>query len=330
MQSEIARPYDLKGHEASISVSIGICPFGQEIVDAQAMLAQADVALYRSKADGRNQYHFHSEDLDRSVLERVSLAGELLRAIEGDELELQYQPQVELSSGKIVGMEALVRWHHPTWGLLAPGAFIPIAEKTGIITSLGAWVLNQACRQMKAWRDQGLAPSVMAVNLSLHQLKHGAALLREVTETLARWELPASDLEFDVTEATLAQLKWTQNEVLPSLRALGVKIAIDGFGSEYSSFDYIKEYRVNHLKIASSYIRESAIDSDHAAAMRAIVAFARDIGIAVIAQGVETSEQSSLLKETHSATQAQGFHFSEPVSADRAASLLRAGRIQSS
>jgi diguanylate cyclase (GGDEF)-like protein/PAS domain S-box-containing protein len=327
VQEALCRPYNLSGSEANISVSIGISPFQPEIADAQAMLAQADVALYRSKEEGRNQYHFHSEDLDRSVLQRVTLGAELLRAIENQELELQYQPQVDLASGKIVGMEALVRWNHPTRGLLPPAAFIPIAEKTGIIASLGAWILDQACGQMKSWRDQGIAPSVIAVNLSLHQLKHGAALIGEVTETLTKWELAASDLEFDVTESTLAQLKWTQNDVLPQLRALGVKIAIDGFGSEYSSFDYIKQYRVNHLKVARSYIQESAIDSDDAAAMRAILTFARDMGITVIAQGVETEEQSTLLKRTDSATQAQGFHFSKAVGAKSASELLRLGRI---
>jgi len=328
IQAELRRPYLLNGNQANISVSIGICPFGAGIADADAMLAQADLALYRSKDEGRNQYHFHSQDLDQEVLERVTLGRELLRAIDAHELELQYQPQVELSSGKIVGMEALVRWNHPTRGLLAPRAFIPIAEKTGIIVPLGHWVLDQACRQMKAWRDKGVAPSVVAVNLSLHQLKHGQALIRDVEETLARWELPASALEFDVTEATLAQLKWTQNDLLPRLRALGVKIAIDGFGSEYSSFDYIKEYRVNHLKMAPSYINESAVDSDDAAAMRAILAFARDMGIAVIAQGVETEQQSAMLQSTNSATQAQGFHFSKAVSAQEAGELLRKGCIE--
>jgi len=328
IQAELCRPYVLGDNEAHISVSIGICPFGAGIVDADSMLAQADLALYRSKEEGRNQYHFHSQDLDQEVLERVTLGGELLRAIDAHELEVQYQPQVELASGKIIGMEALVRWNHPTRGLLAPGVFIPIAEKTGIIVPLGHWVLDQACRQMKAWRDNGVAPPVVAVNLSLHQLKHGQALIRDVAETLALWELPPSALEFDVTEATLAQLKWTQNDVLPQLRALGVKIAIDGFGSEYSSFDYIKEYRVNHLKIAPSYIKESAIDSDDAAAMRAILAFARDMGIAVIAQGVETEQQSALLQLTDSATQGQGFHFSKAVSAAEASELLRRGCIE--
>jgi diguanylate cyclase (GGDEF)-like protein len=327
VQAELDRPFDLNGNDASISVSIGICPFVAGIANADAMLAQADLALYRSKGEGRDQYHFHSQTLDQEVFDRVTLGGELLRAIAGQELELQYQPQVDISSGTIVGMEALVRWNHPTRGLLAPGIFLPIAEKTGSMAPLGHWVLDQACRQMKAWRDQGLTLSVMAVNLSLHQLKGGQALLREVTETLAKWGLPASDLEFDVTEATLAQLKWTQNDVLPQLRALGVKIAIDGFGSEYSSFDYIKEYQVNHLKIARSYINESAIDSARAAAMRAIVTFAQELGIAVIAQGVETEEQSKLLKETGSTTQAQGFHFGKAVSAEKAGELLRSRQV---
>jgi diguanylate cyclase (GGDEF)-like protein/PAS domain S-box-containing protein len=328
IQAEISRPYDLNGTEANISVSIGICPFVAGLPDADAMLTQADLALYRSKEEGRNQYHFHTDTLDQAVIDRVTLSGELLRAIAGQELELEYQPQVEILTGKIIGMEALVRWNHPTRGLLAPGIFLPIAEKTGTMIPLGHWVLDQACGQMKAWREQGVAPSVIAVNLSLHQLKQGQALIRDVTDTLAKWGLPASDLEFDVTEATLAQLKWAQSDVLPQLRSLGVKIAIDGFGSEYSSFDYIKEYRVNHLKIARSYIDEASIDSDHAAAMRAIIAFARDMGIAVISQGVETEAQSKLLKETDSAAQGQGFHFSKPLSAENAVELLRRGSVE--
>jgi EAL domain-containing protein (putative c-di-GMP-specific phosphodiesterase class I) len=162
----------------------------------------------------------------------------------------------------------------------------------------------------------------------LHQLNHGPEWIRDVTEILARWELVPGDLEFEVTEATLAQLKWSQNDVLPQLRTLGVKIAIDGFGSEYSSFDYIKEYRVNHLKLAHSFIGKSAADSNNAATIRAIVQFARDIGITVIAQGVETEQQSELLSRTDSSTQAQGYHFSGAVGVAAATELLRAGTIQ--
>ncbi|MDP9082925.1 MAG: EAL domain-containing protein [Pseudomonadota bacterium] len=327
IQTALALPYLINGNDISISVSIGISPYLAGTVGADAMLVQADLALYRSKDEGRNQYHFHSADLDQHVLDRVTLADEIKGAIERDEFTLQYQPQVELSSQNIVGMEALVRWNHPERGLLAPSFFIPIAEKTGTIIALGHWVLDQACRQMSIWRDEGLNLPVMAVNLSLLQLKCGQDLVRDVTETIAKWGLRPSDIEFDVTEATLAQLTWTQNEVLPQLRQLGVKIAIDDFGSEYSSFDYVRAYRVNHLKIAQSFINRSTNDPESAATIRAIVNFAHDIGIVVIAQGVETEQQRDLLTSTDSTTQAQGFHFSKAVGADRAGELLRQGRL---
>jgi diguanylate cyclase (GGDEF)-like protein/PAS domain S-box-containing protein len=327
IQGALVLPYLVNGNEVNISVSIGISPYVAGIAGADAMLVQADLALYRSKHQGRNQYHFHSDDLDQDVLDRVTLAGEIKRAIDHDEFELQYQPQVELSSQRIVGMEALVRWNHPTRGLLAPGLFIPIAEKTGTIVALGHWVLDQACRQLSIWRSAGLNLPVIAVNLSLFQLKSGQELVRDVTDTIAKWGLAPSDLEFDVTEATLAQLTWTQNEVLPQLRELGVKIAIDDFGSEYSSFDYVRAYRVNHLKIAQSFINRSTSDPESAATIRAIVNFAHDIGIVVIAQGVETEQQRDLLTSTDTMTQAQGFHFSKAVGAHRAGELLRQGRI---
>jgi EAL domain-containing protein (putative c-di-GMP-specific phosphodiesterase class I) len=329
IQAALALPFSVNGNEINISVSIGISPYIPGNAGADTMLVQADLALYRSKDEGRNQYHFHSDDLDQEVLDRMTLAGEIKRAIDQEEFELEYQPQIELSTQNIVGMEALVRWHHPTRGLLAPGLFIPIAEKTGTIVALGHWVLDQACRQMSIWRNEGLTLPVIAVNLSLFQLMGGQDLVRDVTQTIAKWGLAPSDLEFDVTEATLAQLTWTQNEVLPQLRQLGVKIAIDDFGSEYSSFDYVRAYRVNHLKIAQSFVNRSSSDPECAATIRAIVNFARDIGIGVIAQGVETEQQRDLLTSTGSMTQAQGFHFSKAVGADRAGDFLRQGRIAS-
>jgi diguanylate cyclase (GGDEF)-like protein/PAS domain S-box-containing protein len=333
IQAALAVAYLINGNEINISVSIGISPCLAGVAGdggnagADALLVQADLALYRSKDEGRNQYHFHSDDLDQEVLDRVTLAGEIRRAIDQGEFELQYQPQIELSSQNIVGMEALVRWNHPTRGLLAPGLFIPIAEKTGTMVALGHWVLDQACRQMSLWRKEGLILPLIAVNLSLLQLKTGQDLVRDVRQILAKWSLAPSDLEFDVTEATLAQLTWMQNDVLPQLRQLGVKIAIDDFGGEYSSFDYVRAYGVNHLKIAQSFINRSSNDPECAATVRAIVNFAHDIGIAVIAQGVETEQQRLLLTSTDTMTQAQGFHFSKAVAADRAGDLLRQGRI---
>jgi diguanylate cyclase (GGDEF)-like protein/PAS domain S-box-containing protein len=327
LQTALSAPYMLDGNTVRSSVSIGICPYAPGSSGPDAMLMQADLALYRSKDEGRNQYHFHSDDLDREALDRVALGDELRRAIEGGELELQYQPQVELSSGSIVGMEALVRWNHPTRGLLAPGVFIPVAEKTGTIVALGYWVLDNACRQMSLWRKEGVAPPMIAVNLSVAQLKSGQALVRDVTEITAKWGLAPSDLEFDVTEAMLAQLTRTQNDVLPKLRELGVKVAIDNFGSEYSSFEYVRAYHVNHLKIAQSFISRSTEDPQSATTIRAIVNFARDVGIGIIAQGVETEQQRALLASIGSATQGQGFHFSKAVGEASATELLRQGRI---
>jgi diguanylate cyclase (GGDEF)-like protein/PAS domain S-box-containing protein len=329
IQRELALPYALNGNEVRISASIGICPY---VVGASAgpdaMVVQADLALYRSKEEGRNQYRFHSEDLDQEVLNRVTLGEELRKAIDLGQLELYYQPQVELSSDKIVGMEALVRWNHPVRGLLSAAAFIPIAEKTGNIVALGRWVLNQACRQMRLWRDQDMAPPIVAINLSLGQLKCGGELVRDVAQTIAKWNLDPFDLEFDVTEATLAQMTWTQNDVLPRLRELGVRIAIDDFGTEYSSFEYLRAYRVNHLKIAQSMLKRATDDPASAATVRAIINLAREAHIGIIVEGVETQAQRAFLSSTGAAMLAQGYYFSEAVVAADASEFLRSGGVE--
>ena len=328
IQKELALPYQLNGNEVHISASIGVCPYIEGVSeDADAMVVQADLALYRSKDEGRNQYRFHSEDLDREVLDRVRLGDELRKAIDRDELELYYQPQVELSSGRIVGMEALVRWNHPQRGLLNAGTFIGVAEKTGSIVALGRWVLNQACRQMRQWRDQGIIAPIVAINLSVGQLKNGSELARDVIAATAKWQLAPSDLEFDVTEATLAQMTWTHNDVLPQLRDIGVRIAIDDFGTEYSSFEYLRTFRVNHLKIAQSMLNRATDDPASASTVRAIINLARESHIGVIVEGVETQAHRSFLDSTDPLTLAQGYLFSEAVVAEHAGRFLRAGSI---
>ena len=328
IQRELALPHLLDGNELRISASIGICPYvSGSSAGPDAMVVQADLALYRSKDEGRNQYRFHSEDLDREVLDRVTLGDELRKGIDRDELELYYQPQVELSTGKVVGMEALVRWNHPGRGLLRAGAFIPIAEKTGSIVVLGRWVLDRACRQMSLWRDKGMAPPVVAINLSLGQLRNGNEFILDVAAAIAKWGLDPFDLEFDVTEATLAQMTWTQNDVLPRLRELGVRIAIDDFGTEYSSFEYLRAYRVNHLKIAQAMLKRAADDPASAATIRAIISLAREARIGIIVEGVETEAQRIFLDSTGSTTLAQGHYFSEAVTVHDASKILRSGNI---
>ncbi len=327
LQAALAAPCLLDGNDVRISASIGIRAYVPGDRGADVMLMQTDLALRRAKHKGGNRYHFHSDELDQAARDRVALADELSGAIDRGEFELRYQPEVELSSGNILGMEALARWHHPTRGLIAPGVFIPIAERDGTMAALGRWVLDQACRQMRAWRDEGVAPLMIAINLTQFELTGAQTFVRDVAEAVAKWRLAPSDLEFDVTEATLARLSWARSDILPQLHELGAKIAIDDFGSSYASFEYVKAYRVNHLKIARSLIHRSTRDPESAATIRAIVTLAHSLGIGVIAQGVETEQQRALLAATNRATSAQGFRFSEAVGADRASELLRQGHI---
>lgn len=327
VRDELVVPYSLNGNDVRVSVSIGISTYTPDSSSADNLLIQADMALYRSKEKGRNQYHFHSEEINQEVVERITLANDLKQAIELDELELHYLPEVDLGSGKILGMEAQVSWNHPQRGLLEADVFLPAAEKTGTIIALGHWLLDKACQQMSQWRDEDMAPPLIAIKLSLAQLKSGPELIYDVLRTTARWNLCPWDLRFDVTEATLAQTKWTHNDVLPRLRELGVKIAIDDFGTEYSSFDYLKTYQVNHLKIAQAFIDSATRDPASAMTLRAIINFARDVGIGIIAEGVETQEQRTSLMSTGSPMNAQGYYFSKAVSSQQASQLLMAGSI---
>jgi EAL domain-containing protein (putative c-di-GMP-specific phosphodiesterase class I) len=238
-----------------------------------------------------------------------------------NQLEVYYQPQVEIVSGRIVAMEALARWHHPTRGLLPAGAFIDVAEKTGTIIPLGQWVLEQACKQMRAWRDEGMPLGGVTMNLSLTQLKNRRELLRDVAGALERWRLAPQDLSFDVTEATLAQLTLLRNDALNELRRLGVGIALDDFGSEDSSLDYLRRYRVSHLKITQEFMGAAAGDPERAATMRAILKLAGELGIGVVTEGVETQAQRDRSSETGAF--AQGHYFGAALANDEATDLLR-------
>lgn len=330
IRTALAAAWYFGGSEVRMTASIGVCPYVQGSGGAQEMLGLADLALQRARRTGGNRYCFPSGELDETVRERMTLAEEICGAADRGELELHYQPEVELSSGNIIGMEALVRWHHPTRGELAPDDFMPVAEHAGHMATLGHWVLEQACRQMRAWRDEGIAPLMVTVNLSWCELLRGEAFVRDVAGTIAKWRLAASDLEFDVTEATLTRLTWAHNNVLSALRKLGVKIAIDGFGDEFATFDYVRNCEVNHLKIARSVVQRLASDPAGAATIQAIVNLAREAGMGVIAQGVETEQQRLFLADTNRATKAQGFHFSRAVSGAQAGALLRQGHITES
>ena len=235
----LAVPFSINAHKVRITSSIGIAVYSSDVAGPEAMMMQADLALYGAKDDGRNCYRFHSQDLDREVHERVRIGEELRTALEQDELELYYQPQVELSTGRIVGLEALVRWNHKKRGLLTPGAFISIAEKTGAILPLGRWVFDRACRQFKGWQAEGIAPPVLPVNVSGVQFKSAAELEREVEESLTHWDISPGNLELELTESVLMEATQRHSNTLEKMRQLGVKVAIDDFGTSDSSLKYL-------------------------------------------------------------------------------------------
>ena len=328
IRAALAVPLQIAGSELRITASVGIAIYAPETATPEDMLAQADVALYRAKEEGRDQYRFHTEELDHLVSERVAIAEELRLAIERSQFELYYQPQVDLDSGRIVGVEALIRWNHPTRGVLAPANFLPIAEATGTMRAIGQWVLDRACWQMSLWRKAGIAPPVLAINVSLVQLKTPDEYLEIVSETLAKYEMAPADLEIDVTESMLAHTVSEQNDAVEQLQALGVTIAIDDFGAKFSSLDYIRNYHVGRIKIPKLIIDSAAHDPSSATMVRAIIGIARELNIEVVAQGVETKEQWSYLSATRPTPHVQGFYYSEPVPAGRAEALLRLGRIE--
>ena len=324
---ELAKSFDVDGHQVRITSSIGISLFTPELADPETMMVQADLALYDAKAEGRNCYRFHSRELDQQVHERVTLAEELRQALEEGDLELYYQPQVDLTTGRIIGLEALVRWNHRTRGLLPPSSFIPIAERTGAVLPLGEWVMDEACRRLKLWQDEGIAPAVMAVNVSGVQVKGASELKRGVETSLSRWGLDPGQIELELTESVLMEATQKHSDTLDELRRLGVAIAIDDFGTGYSSLKYLTLYPVNRLKLAQDLVFRVTIDYRNAAVVRAAIRLAHELGVDVIAEGVETEAQVRFLMGA-GCKQAQGYYFSRPVTAERATILLRAGRIE--
>jgi diguanylate cyclase (GGDEF)-like protein/PAS domain S-box-containing protein len=319
----IAVPFDI-GTEIHITASIGISVYSAESANPEEMIKNVDLALYRAKESGRNQYHFHSDELDVAIIERVTMAGDLRLGIGRGELELYYQPQVETASGKIVGIEALVRWNHPKHGLLYPIRFIPIAERSDIIFALGHWVIEESCRQIAQWRKEDLTPPTLAINVSAAQLKLGVEFERMLMHILQRWGIEPHAIEIELTESVLMAATRENNAVVERLRALDISIAIDDFGTGYSSLNYLRRYRVNRLKIAQEFIADLPADLNDLVIVRAAVSLARELGIEVIAEGVETAAQLNLLTKA-GCQYVQGYYFSRPVPAKRAGELLRQG-----
>ena len=322
----ISEPYSIAGHQIRTGASIGIAVYGPEARDAGMLLSRADVALFRAKADGRGTYRFFTGAMDTEVQARVTLSAELRDAISSGQLFLMYQPQVDVDSGCIVGVEALCRWRHPTRGVVSPGEFIPVAEMSGLIVALGHWVLHEACRQMREWLDAGIAPPLVAVNVSAQQFKTPFELENDLAAMLVEAGLAPERIEIEITESVLMEASRNHNDALQRLRSTGLRIAIDDFGTGYSSLEYLGRFPVDRIKIAQSFILGLTPKSNNATIVKAATSLARDLGIDVVVEGVETAEQLALIR-SWSGRKVQGYYFSKPLPADEATAMLKAGKI---
>ncbi|MGD1065671.1 MAG: EAL domain-containing protein [Vulcanimicrobiaceae bacterium] len=321
------RPFDVEGRLIQTGTCIGIAVYGPESPDAEALLSHADVALYRAKADGVGTYRFYTDLMDADVRARVALDIELAAAVKTEEFVLLYQPQIDLHTGCIVGLEALVRWNHPTRGLLRPSSFIVAAEASGAIVSMGRLVLRETCLQMRRWMDAGIAPPVITVNVSGIQFRQPGGLEETVVEVLAESRVPASRLEIELTESVLMEASRSHNAALLTLRDMGLRIAIDDFGTGYSSLDYLRRFHVQRIKIPGTFITDLTTIPSNGAIVRASFGLARELDIEVVVEGVETAAQMQLL-ESWGGRIVQGFYFSEPLAAAEATALLRAGVVR--
>ncbi len=301
----------VKGHSLSTSCSLGISMFPDHGMDVETLIKYADQAMSCAKEDGRNSFRFFNEDMNNRIVEQMNLESDLRKAIERGEFFLVYQPQIEIGSGRIIGMEALIRWQHPQLGIVLPNNFIPIAEKTGLILPIGEWVLRTSCSQTRRWQEAGLPKVSVAVNVSAVQFRQ-EGFCTMISRVLHETGLSPEYLELELTESLLLSNEDVMFSVLQELQEMGLTLAIDDFGTGYSSLSYLKHFPVNKLKIDRSFISDIATDSGDAAITTAIIFMAKSMNLKVIAEGVENEEQMSFLQE-HQCDEVQGYLFSKPV-----------------
>jgi EAL domain-containing protein (putative c-di-GMP-specific phosphodiesterase class I) len=316
-------PHHIDQHDIHVTASIGIVVYPDDGTDPEVLLKNADFAMYQAKDSGRNNYQFYKAELNSSATRRQSLENDLRRAVRNREFDLHYQPIVNLSTGVITGGEALIRWHHPVRGLMPPGQFIPIAEESGLVVSIGEWVLDAACRQGKAWRDAGLRPLALAINISAVELR-ASGFADRVRNILDATGFDPRCLELELTETFLMQDSKSTVEVLRTLKEMGVLLALDDFGTGYSSLSYMRRFPIDILKVDRSFIRDLTTDANDASVVSAIINMGRSLHMSVTAEGVETQQQLAFL-EGQDCPEAQGFYFSHPVVAQEFAALLRHG-----
>lgn len=312
--ARFTQPLDAEGHALIVTASVGISVYPQDGSDIETLLQHADIAMYAAKSQGRNACRFYSPEMAAGVAERLQLEQALRGALERQELQVHYQPQVDLRDGSLQGVEALCRWDHPELGPIPPSTFIPLAEDMGLIDTLGAWVLEAGCRQLRRWDELGFHVPRLAVNLSMLEIE-ATDLLARIEAILTRTGISPARLELEVTESMIMRRTESAIAALGALRAWGITIAVDDFGTGYSSLAYLKHLPLNRLKIDRSFVTQLADDRDDAAIVSAIIAMGKRLGLALIAEGVESQQQADLLL-ADGCLEAQGYRFGRPVSAD--------------
>jgi diguanylate cyclase (GGDEF)-like protein/PAS domain S-box-containing protein len=317
----VAQPVLLGNREFIVTCSVGVAVYPSDGTPADSLIEHADIAMYRAKKLGRNNFQFYTPAMNEESLERVRIEGGLRSALERNEFVLHYQPQVDLQSGRIVGMEALIRWRHPELGMVPPARFVGVAEDTGLIVPIGAWVMRTACAQNKAWQEAGLGRLRVAVNLSARQFG-AAGLVPGIEAALRDTGLDASCLELELTESLFMGDITPAVELLHRMKALGVKLSIDDFGTGYSSFSYLSRFPIDVLKIDRSFVSDITHDANDAAIVDSIIALAHNLRLSVIAEGVETAEQLDYLRR-QGCDEMQGYYFSRPLPAHEFEQLLR-------
>ena len=319
----LARPYHIRGRKFNLTASVGGSLYPHDGSDGPDLIRNADVAMYEAKRQG-NHFSYYSEEMNRHVVATLEMENDLHQALAQDELCLHYQPKVDLATGRIAGCEALLRWNHPRRGMVSPGMFIPIAEQTGLIVPIGAWVLEEACRQGGAWQAQGLPPIPIAVNLSARQFRQGdlAATVRTV---LQRYGLDPTLLELELTESMIMEHAESASSILQELKCLGVSLSLDDFGTGYSSLNYLRRFPVDSLKIDQSFIHDVTTDPSGASVVASIIDIAHNLQLTAIAEGVETHEQLEFLV-ANECDAVQGYLFSKPLPAQEFIALLQQGK----
>jgi diguanylate cyclase (GGDEF)-like protein len=322
IQHDLALPYDLEGHKVFVSVSMGIVLSADRYEQPDDVLRDADIAMYRAKGQGRGRFELFDTEMLAHVVTRRELETDLRKALERQEFIIHYQPIVKLGIRRIVGFEALVRWQHPTRGLISPAEFIPMAEETGLIVPIGYWVLAEACRQIGEWHVQFPAdpPLTISVNLSVRQCAQ-PDLVQKVAHILEETSLDASDLKLELTESMIVEDADSTSAMLSELRALGVQVQMDDFGTGYSSLGYLQRLPIDTLKIDRTFVNRMGKDDSGSEIVRTILALAHDLGMKVVAEGIETDEQLSELKSM-GCEYGQGYLFTKPIDSQMASALL--------